>query len=216
VTAIAEPTTSPLHVNTEFAAPAPRAALERAAAALTARGMEAYVVNDRGAALELLLSLVPDGASVGQGSSATLDQIGATEAIENGDRFDSVRARTRSMDRATQGHEIRRHVAAPEIQLNSAQAVTEDGRIVVVGASGNHLAALSFGAGKAVIVVGAQKVVPDLATALRRVEEYAYPLEDVRARKVYGAPSSVNKILVLQGERPGRISVILVDEVVGN
>jgi hypothetical protein len=215
VTAIAEPITSPLPVNDEFAVPAPRAALERAAAALTARGMEAHVVPDGRAALELLLSLVPDGAVVGQGSSATLDQIGATEAIERGG-YDSVRARTRAMDRATQGQEIRRHVSAPEIQLNSAQAVTEDGRIVVVGASGNHLAALSFGAGKAVIVVGAQKVVPDLATALRRVEEYAYPLEDVRARKVYGAPSSVNKILVLQGERPGRITVILVDEVVGN
>jgi hypothetical protein len=212
MTAIAEPTTAPA---AEFTAPASRAALERAAAALTARGMEAHVVPNGAAALELLLSLVPNGAVVGQGSSATLDEIGATAAIEQGDRFDSVRVRTRSMDRATQGHEIRRHMAAPEVQVNSAQAVTEDGRVVIAAGSGNQIAAVTFGAGKAILVVGAQKVVPDLAAAFRRVEDYSYPMEDARFRKLYNSPASLNKILVLQGERPGRITVILVDEVLG-
>jgi len=124
---------SPLHVNEEFAKPASRAALERAAAALEGHGIDAHVVPDRKAALDLLLTLLPEGAEVGQGSSATLEEIGATEVIERSGRFDSVRVRTRAMDRATQGQEIRRHMAAPHYQLNSAQAVTEDGRIVVAG-----------------------------------------------------------------------------------
>jgi hypothetical protein len=204
-----------LPVNQEFARPASRPALERAAEALRARGMEAHVVDDGPAALDLLLGMLPDGTEVGQGSSATLDQIGVTEAIENSGRFNSVRVRTRSMDRATQGHEIRRYMSAPQVQVNSAQAVTEDGRVVMAAGTGNNIAAVTFGAGKAILIVGAQKVVPDLAAAFRRVEEYAYPMEDARMHEVYGVPAALNKILVLQGERPGRITVILVDDVLG-
>jgi hypothetical protein len=214
VTLTMEPATS-LPVNREFARPASRAALARAAEALRARGMEAHVVKDGEAALELVLSLLPEGADVGQGASATLDQIGVTRAIEESGRVESVRIRTRSMDRVTQGHEIRRQMSAPEVQVNSAQAVTEDGRVVMAAGTGNNIAAVTFGAGKVILIVGAQKVMPDLAAAFRRVEEYAYPMEDVRMREVYGAPAALNKILVLQGERPGRITVILVDEVVG-
>ena len=215
MTTTIEPAVVRLPVNEDFARPAGRAALERAAEALKAHGMDARVVEDRHAALELLLSLIPAGAQVGQGSSATLDQIGATAAIEAGDLFESVRVRTRAMDRATQGQEIRKHMAAPQVQVNSAQAVTEDGRVVMAAGTGNNIAAVTFGAGSVVLVVGAQKVVPDLATALRRVDEYAYPLEDVRMQKIYGARAAANKILILQGERPGRVAVILVDEVLG-
>jgi hypothetical protein len=51
---------------------------------------------------------------------------------------------------------------------------------------------------------------------MRRINEYAYPLEDVRARQVYGKPSRVNKVLLINGEgKPDRVSVILVRENLG-
>jgi len=59
------------------------------------------------------------------------------------------------------------------------------------------------------------EIVPDLATALRRVEEYAYPLEDARAQETYGIRSAIRKLLVLNGDFPGRTTVILVREPVG-
>jgi hypothetical protein len=58
--------------------------------------------------------------------------------------------------------------------------------------------------------------VPDLEEDLRRVQEYAFPLEDARAQAAYGIHSGVNKILIINREiTPGRISVVLVDKALG-
>lgn len=54
-----------------------------------------------------------------------------------------------------------------------------------------------------------------LATAFRRVEEYSYPIADVHAQQVYGIRSAINKMLVLNGDFPGRTTVVLVREALG-
>jgi hypothetical protein len=64
--------------------------------------------------------------------------------------------------------------------------------------------------------VGAQKIVPDLNTGLRRISEYCFPLEDRRARQAYGVPSAVNNVLVInKAVAAGRITTILVGEPLG-
>jgi hypothetical protein len=59
-------------------------------------------------------------------------------------------------------------------------------------------------------------VVPDLSTALRRVEGHALPLESARAQVAYGQPSAINRLLVLNAEpHPGRGTVLLLREAIG-
>jgi hypothetical protein len=77
------------------------------------------------------------------------------------------------------------------------------------------LAAYAFGSGQVIWVVGAQKIVPDLATAFERIKRYSYPLEDARARAAYGMASAINKQLVISGDMPGRARVVLVEEALG-
>jgi hypothetical protein len=205
-----------LPVNEEFARPASPDAVERAAQALRQHGIDAQIVDDAAKARELLLSLVPEGAEVGEGASVTLDRIGVTEIVEKSGRYDAVRPRTRSMDRATQMREIRKLGAAPDVQINSVAAVTEDGRLVIASMTGSQLGPIAFGAGRVVLVVGSQKVVPDLATAFRRVEEYSFPIEDAKIQEAFGRHSAINKLLVINADiAPGRITVILVREPVG-
>ena len=79
------------------------------------------------------------------------------------------------MDRKTQAATIRKLGAAPDVFVNSAHAITEDGSLVVASSSGSQLGPIASGAGHVYFVIGAQKVVPDLATALRRIETYAFP-----------------------------------------
>lgn len=204
-------------VNEEFAQPAGPEAVERAAEALRAHNFDVQVVDDAEAARDLVLNIVPVGAEVGHGASVTLEQIGVTAAIEKSGCYDAVRPRLRAMDRATQMREIRKLGAAPDFQLNSVQAVTEDGRIVVASFGGSQLGPIVSGAGRVVLVAGAQKVVLDLATAFRRIEEYNLPREDVRLQEAYGRHSAVNKMVILNGEvAPGRITVILVRQPVGD
>jgi hypothetical protein len=206
-----------LPVNEDFARPADADAIERADEALRAHNFDAHIVEDGDAARDLVLSLIPEGAEVGQGASITLEQIGVTAAIEKSGCYDAIRPRTRAMDRATQMREIRKLGAAPDFQVNSVQAVTEDGRILVVSFGGSQLGPIVSGAGRVILVAGAQKIVPDLATAFRRVEEYSLPTEDVRLQQAFGRHSAVNKMVVLDGEvAPGRTTVILVRQRVGD
>jgi hypothetical protein len=72
------------------------------------------------------------------------------------------------------------------------------------------------GAGYAGGAVRAQKVVPDLSAALRRVEDHCHALENDRAMKAYGRPSAVNRLLILNAETgPGRGTVLLLREAIG-
>jgi hypothetical protein len=204
-----------LPVNEEFARPANPAAIERTAEALRRRGFDARIADDAAGAREIVLSLVPEGAEVNQGASVTLQQLGVTDAFEQSGRYDALRPRLRSMDRATQMREMRKLGAAPDFFVNSVHALTEEGQMVVASMGGSQLGPIVSGAGRVILVVGAHKIVPDLATAFRRVEEYAYPLEDARAQETYGIRSAVRKLLVLNGDFPGRTTVILVRESVG-
>jgi hypothetical protein len=87
---------------------------------------------------------------------------------------------------------------------------------VVGSASGGQLPGYAGAAARAIWVVGAQKVVPDLPAALRRVEEHCLPLENDRAEKVYGRPSALNRVLILNAEpEPGRGTVLLLREAIG-
>jgi len=146
----------------------------------------------------------------------TLDYLGITDAIVTSGRYDPLRPRIWSMDRNTQAEEIRRLGAAPDIMLGSVQAVTETGSLIVASMSGSQLGPYVGGAGSVILVVGTQKIVRDLEEGFRRIEEYALPLEDARAQAAYGINSAVNKLLVINCEtKPGRITVVFVDEVLG-
>ena len=112
--------------------------------------------------------------------------------------------------------EIWRLLASPDVIVGSVHAVTETGSLVIASASGSQLPGYAGGAARAIWVVGAQKVVPDLSTALRRVEEHCLPLESARAQEVYGGPSAINRLLILNAEpHPGRGTVLLLREAIG-
>jgi len=98
----------------------------------------------------------------------------------------------------------------------AANAVTETGALVFASASGSQLPGYAGGAARAIWVIGAQKVVPDLDAALRRIDEYVLPLESARVQEVYGGPSAVNRVLILHAEpHPGRATVLLVRAAIG-
>jgi hypothetical protein len=204
--------------NPEFGVPADAATVERTAAALRGKGYAVHVVDDARAAKDLIISLLPEGAEVSQGASETLEELGVTAVLETSGRFDAIRPRTRAMDRTTpEGiRAMRKLGVGPDYYVNSAHAVTEDGTIVIASNTGSQLAPIAFGAGEVIFAIGTQKLVPDLETAFRRIEERSLPLENARMQKIYGTNSHIRKILIIRGEsRPARITVVLVKEPIG-
>jgi hypothetical protein len=211
-------TSSPARRDRAFGEGADEATIERTAAALRTKGYEVHIVDDYQTAKALVLSLVPEGAEVSEGASRTLDELGVTAAIEEPGRYDDVRVKTRAMDRSDPAalRVMRKIGVAPDYWLNSAHAVTEDGRIVVASNSGSQLGAIAFGAGQVIFAIGSQKIVADLETALQRIEEHVLPLENARMQSIYGIDSAANKILIVNREfRPGRFTVVLIREPIG-
>jgi hypothetical protein len=205
------PIAVPLFTN---AAPAER--LEQAATALTAHGFSVEILADADAARTRIKDLIPEGASVFTGASETLRLSGIGEDINASGRYDAIRPRALAMDRATQMDDIRRLLATPDVVVGSVAAVTETGSLVVASGSGSQLPSYAGGAARAIWIVGAQKVVSDLGTALRRVEDHCLPLESARTQVAYGYPSAINRLLILNAEpHPGRGIVLLLREAIG-
>jgi len=199
-----------------FTEPAAAHLLERTAAALTAHGFVVEILDDAAAARTRVKDVIPEGASVFTGASETLRLSGIDADINTSGRYDAIRTRGLAMDRVTQKDEIRRTLASPDVIVGSVAAVTETGSLVVASASGSQLTGYAGGSDHAIWIVGAQKVVPDLSAALRRIEDHCLPLENERAMRVYGRPSAVNRVLILNAEpHPGRGTVLLLREAIG-
>lgn len=202
--------------NTEFSRLASDERIEKTVAALEANGFQVAVVESGDEARQHVLALLPDGAEVFTGGSRTLDSIGLVAEINASPRFQAIRPQLMAMDRQTQGREMRKLGASPDVVIGSVHAITEQGQALIASASGSQLAPYVSGAGTVIWVVGTQKLVRDLDEGLRRIDEYSFPREDERMREAMGRGSVLAKILIVNREVfPGRTTVVLVKENVG-
>jgi len=207
---------STLIPNLTYTKAATHEQVHRAATHLKEHGIHAVVVSNGAEALRTVLSLIPEHSEVFTSTSETLAQIGLVRELEESGKYDSVRKRMMALDRATQEREIRKLSEAPQYAVGSVHAVTEEGDLLIASMTGSQIGPYAYGAGKVIWVVGAQKVVPTIQDGLKRLREYACPMEDARALKAYGMNSGLNKILIISKEiNPGRATVVLVQEVLG-
>jgi len=200
----------------DFASLASEETIQRVAERMRERNIEVVVVDDGDQARKVVLERLPEGAKVHSGKSKTLQDAGIFDAIQDASRYDALRPRIFKMDRQTQAREIRKLISGPDFMLGSINAITEDGVLVVASASASQLGPYASTAGKVILVVGSQKIVPDLETALRRIRDYVLPWEDSQVRKVMNIGSFVGKILLIEREWiNGRMTVILVRKPIG-
>jgi hypothetical protein len=200
----------------EFAELASDEQLEAAAAALERNGISSSVVDSGEQAKDAVRAMIPIGAEVFNNTSRTLESSGIAEDIERSGLYQPLRPRLFQMDREMQAREMRQLAATPEYVVGSVHALTEEGSLLIASASGSQLGPLVSGAGHVILVIGGQKLVPDIATGLRRIYEYCFPLEDRRAREAYGVPSGVNSVLIINRVvTPKRVHAILVAEPLG-
>ncbi|HET8846802.1 MAG TPA: LUD domain-containing protein [Ktedonobacteraceae bacterium] len=190
--------------------------IEKTVQALQAHGIRVVVCEAGEEARTSVLDLIPDGATVYDSPSRTLEVLGLSEQIEHATRFHSLRTQSRSLDLATQRNEIRKRIASPDVLVGSVHAVTEQGEVLIASASGSQLSAAACGASLVIWVVGTQKLVGTLSDGLRRIREYCLPLESERAQQAYGQSSAINKLLTINAEHePGRITMVLVKQQLG-
>lgn len=194
-----------------------QATLQKTVTALEQNGITVHVVENSQEAKEKVLSVIPQQAEVMTMTSITLEETGIAEALNDTTTYNPSRDKLYALDRQTQAKEMNVLGATSTYTVGSVHAVTESGNVVVASATGSQLPAYAYSSPNVIWVVGAQKIVPTIDDALKRIEEYVLPLESERAKKAYGVPGSViAKLLIFNKEvTPGRITMILVKEVLG-
>ncbi|HVP24989.1 MAG TPA: lactate utilization protein [Methanomicrobiales archaeon] len=187
------------------------------AAAIGTRGTRVIRVKDRREALDVLVRLIPRGAEVMNGSSTTLIEIGYEDLLKSGKAgWVSLHDRITAENDAAKRAELRRKSVTADYFVSGANAIARTGEILACDRTGSRVGAWPFAAGRLILVSGTNKIVPTLEEALRRIREYAFPLENARAMRAYGTPSRIGKCVILANEEvAGRVTLILIDETLG-
>lgn len=193
--------------------------MDKTSDALRANNFEPIQVANKAEALAKIQELIPEGASIMNGASETLREIGFIDLLKSKEHkwqnlHDAIIAETDSVKQAL----LRAHSVVSDFYLGSAHAVTEGGELFFASNSGSQLPHLAFTSKNVVLVVGGQKIVPTPTDAFQRIDEYIVPLEDVRMKGVYGYGTAHNKTLILHKENPAmgrKVYVIIVKENLG-
>jgi len=200
--------------------------VERTLKALKKNNFEALFVPNSKAAAEEVLTRIPDGATVGMGGSVTLIQIGLLDALSN-KKVNLIRPFQQGKN-ADEILELVRKCFASDIFLTSTNAITEDGKLYNVDASGNRVGAMFIGPKKVIVVSGVNKIVEDVEAAEKRVKGWAGPQNAKRLNRKTpcaetgvcsdcSSPDRICNIYVTLGKKPSRteVAVILVGEDLG-
>lgn len=191
--------------------------IDEAVENLEANGFDVVVVDSPAEALETIQSQIPDGVSVMNGHSTTLEEIGFVEYLTEGDHeWESLPDQIWSIDDDAKRQAARRDSQTADYFLGGINAIAATGELVAADRSGSRIGAYPFAASNVVIVSGVNKIVPTLSDALDRLESVAYPLENERAKEAYGVESAIAKQLIFRQElEDDRTTVVLVREQLG-
>ncbi|MEK7552282.1 MAG: LUD domain-containing protein [Patescibacteria group bacterium] len=187
--------------------------------ALKKKGLLAETVATKAEALARIKELIPKGASVMNGSSRTLEEIGFVDFLKAGKHgWNNLHEAVLKEKDPVKQAKLRKESVLSDFYLGSAHAVAQTGEIVIASNSGSQLPHLVFTSPNLILVVGTQKIASNLEKAITRLEDYVFPLEDARAKGLGWGGSFISKLLIINREfaQMGRkFHIILVSEKLG-
>jgi L-lactate utilization protein LutC len=193
--------------------------IERTTLNLREHNFEPIIVENKEEALTKIIELIPDGASVMNGTSETLRQIGFVNLLKSGEhKWNNLHEMILAEPDLEKQGLLRRQSVLSDFYLGSVHGLSETGELVIASNTGSQLPHSAFTSPHLIFVVGANKITPTLTDAMSRVTEHVVPLEDERMNKVYGFGTTHAKTLILHQENPmlGRkVRVIIVKEHLG-
>lgn len=198
---------------------ASEAVVRETASNLAPRNIKSHVVPDRSAALSLIKELIPAGASVQNGASRTLEEIGFVDHLKKGEHgWNNLHATVLAESDPAKQAALRKEATLSDFYLGSVHAITRDGELYIASNTGSQMPNIVYNSQNLIFVVGGQKIVADRASAFDRIGTHVVPLEDERMMQAYGIPTNWAKTVVFSNEfsMSGRsVHVILVNEKLG-
>ncbi len=165
------------------------------------RGMEGSYAASAAQARDEVIAMIPQGSTVyrcGSMSAVSMDlwpRIAKIPGVVVIDPFQPGLSFEDSL-------EPRRKGLLADVMITSTNAITLDGKLVNLDGLGNRVAAMIFGPKKVILIVGMNKVVPDVETAMARIKNYSAPVNAIRMN--IQTPCAENGICV-DCQAPARI-----------
>lgn len=150
--------------------------IEKTVENLKKNNFAAFHARTNGELLDIIAGLVPKGAQVAFGGSMTLHEAGVLDYLRNRPDINLL-DREKAPEKA---NEIMKKALTCDVFFASSNAVTENGELFNVDGRGNRVAPMIFGPDSVVLVVGANKIVPDLQAAEQRLKKIAAPANTER------------------------------------
>jgi len=153
--------------------------------ALEGNNFEVFLASDAAEARRIVLEeILPKTApkSMAWGGSMTFGSTGLYEDLKNASGVEVLDTYDRSIP-AEELADRRRRALLVDLFITGTNAVTETGKLVNLDMIGNRVAAITFGPRNVLILVGRNKVVPDIEEAMFRVQDYAAPVNALRLDK---------------------------------
>ena len=141
---------------------------------LQSRNMTGYYVQTKEEALKLALSLIPEGSTVTMGGGMSVHETGLVKALKEGN-YNYI-DREEAQDR--RAAMLKAYDA--DFFLSSTNAITDDGVLVNIDGNANRVSAIAYGPKKVLMIVGMNKVCPDVDTAMKRARNVAAPINNQR------------------------------------
>ena len=198
--------------------------------ALEANRFDAYVADNANEAKRIVLEeLIPavSPRTISWGGSLTFTETGIYEAICTRNDVTILDTYDKSIS-AEDAWERRRQALLVDLFITGTNAVTETGKLVNLDMIGNRVAGITFGPKNVIILVGRNKIVPDIEEAVDRVKNYAAPVNVMRLDKKTPclktsrceeckSPDRIcNHWVITEKSFPkGRIKVVLINENLG-
>jgi len=206
------------------------ARLKRVRKALEANNFEVFIADDLAAAGQVVLENILPGTgaqSLSWGGSGTFLATGLYERLRDMEDLEILDTFEKEISRA-ESLERRRRALLVDLFITGTNAVTEAGQLVNLDMYGNRVGAITFGPRFVTILVGRNKIVPDLDTAFARVRDYAAPANAMRLGKKTPCAETARCESCKSPERicntwtvteksfpPRRIKVVLINEDAG-
>ena len=151
---------------------------EKLVKALVKNNFAASYVKTRQEALDKLLEQIPTTAVIGFGGSVTLAELGIIPKLE--ERGNPVLNHAKPGLTPEEMKAIRRKQLLSDVYLTGTNAITLDGKLINMDATGNRVGTMLFGPDKVYIIIGVNKAVKDVAEAEQRIKLWASPPNNKR------------------------------------
>jgi L-lactate utilization protein LutB len=165
--------------------------------------------------------------SISFGGSMTFVATGLYESLRSAEQIEVIDTLDRNVP-ADEFAERRRQALLADLFFTGTNAVTETGLLVNLDMIGNRIGGLTFGPKHVVVLVGRNKVVPDVEEAMARIKNFVAPANAMRldmktpcVKTGYcedcSSPSRIcNTWTITEKSFPkGRIRIVLINEDLG-